>query len=575
MKQSDSVRSRVLVVRVSLIATLLALVNCSGPDGEKVDSGGEVTLIVNADIVTINERQPSAEAMAVQDGRIIALGSLAEVRGAISGYEKFFDLEGRTVVPGFIETHDHLFMGSATSQIENISPFSTPTLSEALQKLSTIKPDQEGWVVAFGADQTLYEERLGPTRDRLDPLFPNTPVIVYHLSGHAAFMNSEAMRLSGIDETTPNPIGGYYEKDADGRLTGYLSGQPAFLTHKPYPTPTLAAAIAASDARAAKGITTSSELAIMNAFVLNGLSKATNDPNFATRMVGGYFSTASDFDEIVPLLHRYENDLLTIRFIKTWTDGSPQGGTANLRDGYYDPAMGSGGAQGSQDYFNELVRDIYLLGYWPAVHANGDGAVDVALNAIEYAQQAVSANARARIRPQIIHAQVSRPDQLKRMAALGVSPTFFTTHVYFWGDLYSERIVGPKLIHRLSAMGDAFRAGVRPSMHNDYPVSPVNPIMNMWIAVNRTSSSGKVLGADQAISPLQALKAYTIHAAYQFGMDKDAGTLEVGKLADFVILDQNPLKIDPGDIRDVRVLATVLGGRVTYSEMEPYDRVAP
>jgi predicted amidohydrolase YtcJ len=124
-------------------------------------------------------------------------------------------------------------------------------------------------------------------------------------------------------------------------------------------------------------------------------------------------------------------------------------------------------------------------------------------------------------------------------------------------------------------MGDAFRAGVRPSMHNDYPVSPVDPIMNMWIAVNRTSSSGKVLGADQAISPLQALKAYTIHAAYQFGMDKDAGTLEVGKLADFVILDQNPLKIDPRDIRDVRVLATVLGGRVTYSEMEPYDRVDP
>jgi predicted amidohydrolase YtcJ len=264
MKQSDSVGSRLLLIRVSLIATLLALVNCSGPDGEKVESGGEVTLIVNADIVTINEGQPSAEAMAVQDGRIIALGSLAEVRGAISGYDKFFDLEGRTVVPGFIETHDHLFMGSATSQIENISPFSTPTLSEALEKLSTIKPDQEGWVVA----------------------------------------------------------------------------------HKPNPTPTLAAAIAASDARAAKGITTSSELAIMNAFVLNGLSKATSDPNFATRMVGGYFSTASDFDEIVPLLPHYENDLLTIRFIKTWTDGSPQGGTANLRDGYYDPTMGSGGTQG-------------------------------------------------------------------------------------------------------------------------------------------------------------------------------------------------------------------------------------
>ena len=551
------------------------LVSCSGPDRQEDETDNVVTLIVNADIITLNDEQPVAEALAFRGDRIIAIGSEAEVREAIPDYRQLIDLEGQTMVPGFFETHDHLYMGSGTSLLEDISPFSTPTLAEALERLATIEPDKDGWVVAFGADQTLYEERRGPTRDVLDPLFPNTPVIVYHLSGHAAFLNSEAMRRSGLDETTQNPTGGFYEKGADGRLTGYLSGQPAFLPLKPYPNTTLSAAIAASEERAAKGITTSSELAIMNAFVLDGLREATRDPSFATRVVGGYFSTAPDFEEMVPLLANYETDLLTIRFVKTWTDGSAQGGTAHLRDGYYDPTMGQGGAQGSQEYFNELVRDIYAHGYWPAIHANGDGAVDVALNAIEYAQEIVGTSASAAVRPQIIHAQVTRANQIERMAELGASPTFFTTHIYYWGDLHFERTVGPELAHRLSAMGDAFRAGVRPSMHNDPPVTPVNPVLNMWIAVNRTSSSVRVLCADQAITPLQALEAYTINAAYQFGMEEEAGSLEIGKLADFVVLDRNPLEIDPDEIKDVRVLATMLGGRVTYSDTLAFHRVVP
>ncbi len=561
--------------RIFVAIALVFCAACAEPDPQNEVTSGEITLIVNADIVTVNDKQPSAEAMAIRAGRIIAIGAEADIRQTIPDYTRVFDLDGRTVVPGFIETHDHLFMSSGVSVVEDISPFMTPTLAEALEKLSTVEPDEEGWVVAFGADQTLYEERRGPTRDVLDPLFPDTPVIVYHLSGHAAFMNSEGLRRSGLNDATPDPTGGFYERDANGHLTGYLSGQPAFLPYKSYPNSTPALAVAASQKRAAKGITTSSEFAIMNAFVLEGLREATLDPGFATRVVGGYFSTAPDFEEMMPRLSNYETDLLKVPFVKTWTDGSAQGGTAHLLEGYYDPSMGGGEAQGSQVYFNELVRDVYARGFWPAIHANGDGAVEVALNAIEYAQQEVGTSAVTGIRPQIIHAQVTRSDQIERMAELGASPTFFTTHVYYWGDLHYERTVGPELAQRLSAMGDAFRSGLSASMHNDAPVTPIDPILNMWIAVNRTSSSGRVLGADQAITPLQALQAYTIHAAYQFGMEEDAGSLEVGKLADFVVLDKNPLEIDPGEIRDVRVLATVLGGRVTYSDMPEYDRVQP
>jgi predicted amidohydrolase YtcJ len=523
----------------------------------------------------MNSDYPSASAMAISGNRIVAIGSESEVRAVIGEYSKYHDLNGKTIVPGFFESHDHLYMSSGTNSVTDVSPFTTPTLSGALKKIQQTQPNEEGWVIAFGADQELYKEQRGPTRDLLDKLFPNTPVLVFHLSGHGGFANSEALRLAGVDESTPNPTGGFYEKDATGQLTGYLSGQPALFTVKGYPNPSPDTARSAALQRAAKGVTTASEFGIMNAFVLEGLQQATSSPDFPVRVVGGYFSTAPDFEEIVPRLANYENSLLKIPFIKTWTDGSLQGGTGYLSEGYHAEGMGGGGAQGSQEFFNEQVLRIYQLGYWPAIHANGDAALDIALNAVEYAQQAMDDKPELDVRPQIIHAQYTREDQISRMAELGVYPTFFTTHVYYWGDLHYEKVLGPVRAQRLSAMADGFRYGIKPSMHNDPPVTPVDPLFNMWIAIKRTSQTGRVLGGDQAISPHQALEAYTINAAYQFGMEQDAGSLEVGKFADFVVLDSNPLKIGPDKIRYIRVLTTVRGGTITFSDTPEYNRKNP
>jgi len=525
----------------------------------------DVTLIVNADIVTMNAHQPTANAMAISDEKIIAIGSEAEVLQVIGDYSQRQDLKGKTIVPGFIETHDHLYMSSTISILTDVSPFSTPTLAQAIEKIKHTKPDNEGWIIAFGADQTLYSEKKGPTRDILDELFPKTPVMVFHLSGHGGFANSIALASAGIDENTPNPTGGFYEKDENGQLTGFLSGQPALFTVKSYPNPSPDTAVTAALMRAKKGVTTSSELGIMNEVVLKGLQEATSSASFPVRVVGGYFSTAPDFEAVVPKLKSYETKFLKIPFIKTWTDGSLQGGTAYLTEGYHTHDFGDGGAQGSQDFFNKQVVDMYERGYWPAIHANGNGAVDVALNAIEYAQTTLADKFDPSIRPQIIHAQMTTEDQIKRMAALNASPTFFTTHVYYWGDLHYEKTLGPKRSERLSAMADAFNYGVHPSMHNDPPVSPIDPLLNMWIAVKRTSKNGRILGKEQAISPQQALAAYTTNAAYQFGMEKESGSLEVGKLADYVVLDKNPLKVTPDEIRNITVLTTVRGGLTTYS----------
>lgn len=282
-----------------LMITVFSASSCSvyQQNGTKV-SGESITLLVNADIVTMDPRNPSASAMAVSGGRIVAIGSEPEVRAAIGGYGKFYNLEGRTVVPGFFESHDHLYMSSATVTVTDVTPFTTPTLAGALEKIRHTEPDGEGWIVAFGADPELYEERRGPTRDLLDEIFPHTPVMVFHLSGHGGFANSEALRRAGVDETTPDPTGGYYEMDGEGRLTGYLSGQPALFTVKGYPNPSPEIARKAAEERAAKGVTTASEFAIMNVFVLEGLQEATSSPTFPVRVVGGLFSTIPDFEEI-------------------------------------------------------------------------------------------------------------------------------------------------------------------------------------------------------------------------------------------------------------------------------------
>lgn len=550
--------------RFVLLAFLtMFIVACTEKTDEIQLDNNSVQVIINADIVTMNEASPSAQALAYQDGKLIAIGTNESVMSAVGDNKHVYDAKGKTIVPGFIETHDHFYLSSAQFLVTDVQPFTTPTLKEALAKIKATQPDVEGWILGFGADQTLYQEQRGPHISELDVLFPNDPVLIYHLSGHGAFANSKALELAGIDKDSPDPVGGYFEKDADGELTGFLSGMPAFTQVKGFPNPNKESAILAAKQRASVGVTTASELAFMDKTTLAFVSNMTADGQFPMRIVGGYFSTADDFQEVVENLKQYENSLLKIPFVKTWTDGSIQGGTGSLIGGYYDKSFGGDGVQGTQEYFNNQVLDMYQRGIWPAIHANGDNAVEIALNAIEYAQKKSPKKA-LNIRPQIIHAQVTNKAQIARMADLGVNPSFFVTHVYYWGDLHQQTTLGPEKSKRLSALADAFELGIKASMHNDPPVSPVNPMLNMWIAMKRESTSGIVLGQDQIITAQQALKAYTINAAYQFGMEQQVGSLERGKFADFVMLSDNPLTVDIDKVKEIKVLSTVLNGNTVF-----------
>ncbi|MBT8341540.1 MAG: amidohydrolase [Desulfatitalea sp.] len=534
--------------------------------GNKSTASGDkdIVIVANGNVLTMNDKQPNASAMAVKDGKILAVGDLASIKKAAGKSYEYVDLEGKTVVPGFIETHDHIVQYGAVLEYLDITPFVCPTLKEALKKLKQQgKPDDDGWLYAWAVDQTLYAEKRGPTIQELDALFPDIPVCVFHMSGHAAYVNSKALEVAGVTKETPNPPGGTFEKDENGELTGYLNGMPAWMMVGKMPALTKETIMNSANYHAAQGFTTATELAMMNANMLNMMERISREPGFPVRVYAGMFITMPGLEEIAPQIKNYETDLFKIPFIKTWTDGSTQSGTGYFTEPFYKlEADTKKGARGTQEEFNQQVKLMLALGFAPGIHANGDGAMDLALNAIEYARKETG---RDDIRPHLIHCQYVREDQFNRIRDMGnIGMTFFTPHVYFWGDMHRDLLIGPERAPKINSMKSAVTRNIPYGIHNDPPVNPPNALHSMWVAVNRLTSSGKELGPEQRITAKQALLGYTLEAAKVLGLENEMGSLEPGKYADFVVLSENPLTIDPMRIKSIQVLATVMNGEVTY-----------
>ena len=556
---------------VAIGALLLHLV----PQTGKANDRPKAVIIANANILTMNPRQPHASAMAFRDGKIIAVGDLATVKKAAGNDYEYFDLNGKTVVPGFIESHDHMVQFGGTLNYLDITPFVCPTLKEALEKLKKFgEPNEDGWIYAWAADQTLYKEKRGPTRQELDELFPDMPVFIYHMSGHAAYANSKALELAGITKDTPNPQGGEFVKDANGELTGFLKGMPAWTQVGKFPKVDRETTLRSANYYAERGFTTTSEFALMNPVLLEMIKETTEEPDFPVRIMGGLFVSMQGLKEVAPKAKLYETDLFKIRYIKTWTDGSTQGGTGYFTEPYYKlKADTKKGARGTQEDFNKQLTMMLELGFAPAIHSNGDAAMDLALNAIEYARKKTG---RTDIRPHLIHCQYVRPDQFDRIKKMGnIAMTFFSAHVYYWGDMHRDLLLGPERAANIAAIDEAIKRGIPYGIHNDPPVTKPDALESMWIAVNRLTASGKVLGPQHRITPEQALYGYTLGAATVLGIEDEVGSLEVGKYADFVVLEKDPLKVDPRKLKDIEIDATVMGGKITFLRNEIYSGELP
>jgi len=531
------------------------------------------TVYLGGPILTIDAADRVVEALGVEGERIAAVGSRDEVLAWAAGRAQVVDLAGHALLPGFIDAHGHFPGSGVTAVYADLSPppigdvASLDAVVLRLRARAAEKPPGE-WVVGWSYDDTLLAERRHPTRQDLDRASTAHPIVAWHVSGHLCALNSQALAKLGLDAATPDPPGGRIRRDAAGAPDGVLEETALELLRGAMPQPSLRESWAifreATRRTLAAGVTTAqngyAEAAHLAPLVW--LSRAGLLPlrlvvwpreEAAERILAGELA----FDPPDP-------ERVRRGAVKLLADGSIQGYTAYLREPYFVPPGDDPGYRGwpriAPEALAEQVLRFHRAGWQIAVHGNGDAAIDEILDAFEAAQRAFP---RVDARHVLVHAQMARDDQLERMRRLGVVPSFFVLHVYYWGDRHREIFLGPQRAARISPLRSAEELGLRFTLHADTPVVPLEPLRIVSAAVNRRTTSGAVLGPEQRIGVARALRAVTADAAWQHFAEASVGSLEPGKLADLVILSRSPLD-DPAGVAEIRVLETIVGGKSVF-----------
>ena len=537
-------------------------------------------VFVGGPIVTVNAKNEEVQALATKDGKIVALGLEADIRKNWIGQNtRVIDLRGQTLMPGFVEPHVHIVL---TAMVEglwlDLSNFSLPydtieTLSEKLRAaLKTVPPG--GWLAGFGVDPSRTSPFMAElTVDVLDKVSKDVPIFIINQSGHIGYVNSKAFELAGVNNQTPNPPGGgIYVKDEKGNLTGKLIEPPSYVPFQAkMPVPTQQELIQAmrntTKRLATKGVTTSAEITVgANLGLENemGLYKyLLANGGLPVRVRAYLYGSAipKGFQGVKP---SEGDDLFRYVGVKFISDGSTQGLTAALNEPYAYPAGTT--FRGDLNYKDEqllaTMKPYFDQGWQISVHANGSRAVEQTLN--NYAKLLDGNSQPEKRRLRIEHFTVTTPEQLVRTKQLGVVPGFTIGHVHYWGQAFNDQILGAPRAECIDPSASLKKEGVRFAYHSDSPVSPYGPLKYITQGVTRVWQSPlqrKVLGPNERISVDDAIRAVTIDAAYQMMSDDKIGSLEVGKLADFVVLEKNPRTTPSEQIGDIKVLQTWVGGK--------------
>jgi hypothetical protein len=524
-------------------------------------------------VITLDAESRVVEALGVEGDRIGAVGSEAEVRAWAGAGARIVELSGRALLPGFIDAHGH-YPGAgvyAHAVDLNAPPIGTvrnlDDLVGRLRARATAQPGDD-WLIGMSYDDTLLAEGRHPMRADLDRVSAERPVAATHISGHLAAVNGRGLERLGIGRETPDPPGGRIRRDASGEATGVLeeTAMEAVMAQvmKPGLRGSLAIVEEANRRYLAAGVTTAQVgYASEELLSLVWLSRLGLIP---LRLV--IWPGVELMDAVLSGKTQLpDSDPLWVRFgaVKLIADGSIQGYTAYLREPYFVPPADDPMERGYPRYpkqeLAERIATYRAAGLQVAIHGNGDAAIDDILDALEAAQ---ASDPQLDARPVIVHAQMTRPDQLDRMKQLRAIPSFFVLHTYYWGDRHRERFLGPERAARISPTHTAQQKGVRFTLHCDTPVVPMEPLRLVWAAVNRRTTSGQELGPEERIDVNSALRAVTIDAAFQHFEEDLKGSLEPGKLADLVILGRSPLAVRPDEIAAIPVLETIVGGESVF-----------
>ena len=536
---------------------------------------------INGNILTVDANNSLAEAVAIKDGKILAVGSTANINQLKGSQTKVVDLKGKTLIPGFIDGHSH-FMSLGRSKTADLSPppvGTVKTIADIITVLKAFQKDRgikEGeWINARGYDPDQLKEGRHPTKEDLDAAFPNNPVSLTHTSGHMSVVNSYALKISGVDGNTKDPEGGQVVKGKDGQPTGLLleRGRSVLKTNGDREKPSVEEQLRLLDEQqqlyASEGVTTAQDGAssLPSIELLKEAAKRKRLyidiealPAFAilSRLVSDGKYAFNQFD-----------NHLKLKGTKIFTDGSPQGKTAFFTKPYQVDVPGchehcTGIPTITQEQLDEAVQYCFANNIQPFTHCNGDAAIDMYIKSIKKANQQFQARSNV-LHPVIIHSQFVRPDQLDDYKTLGLIPSFFTNHAFFWGDVH-VRNLGKERAWFLSPLKSAQNRQIIFTNHTDFGVTPISQLFLWWTSVARESRSGQVIGPAERVTVLEGLRAITINGAYQYGEEKEKGSIEVGKKADLVILSENPLKVAIAKIKDIKVLETIKEGKSIYKK---------
>lgn len=523
-------------------------------------------LFFGGTIHTMDESCPQVEALLTENGRITKAGTKEAVLACAPPDTRMTNLEGQTLMPAFLDGHSH-FAGVATSLSQcDLSDARTFADIVALLKAFIRKnaiSDGE-WVTGTNYDHNFLQEKRHPDKRVLDAVSQVHPIVIVHASSHMGVANSRGLARQQLTAATPDPAGGHYGRlDGTDELSGYMEENAFVAFRNAMPMPNMADLMQqfrrAQQIYAANGITTIQE-GMVTPPLLQILRLAQQQGVLQLDLVG-YLDLEHCENLLTPESTVYDRHF-RIGGYKIFLDGSPQGRTAWMQAPYEGATDGYCGYPIKTDeQLAELIEKALAKQQQLLAHCNGDAAAEQYLTQFE---RYAAAHPDSELHhPVMIHAQLVKPSQLERMASLGMTPSFFAAHTYYWGDIHIENF-GMERAARISPAGTAARLGLPFTFHQDSPVLPPNVLETCWCATHRITKTGVMLAQDECVSIYEALKAATVYAARQYGEAADKGTLNTGKLADMVVLDRDPLAVPSDEVNAIRVMETFKAGVSVY-----------
>ncbi len=520
-------------------------------------------ILFNGNIMTVNSREPRAQAVAVAGGRFLAVGTNQEIQQLAAGNTKKIDLGGKTVVPGFIDAHSH--PGSAGLQHlreVDCDLRSIQDIQDAIRRRATQTP-KGNWVLGFKYDDTKTSEGRPLKRGDLDSAAPEHPVRIEHRGGHTSYVNSLALKVAGITETTADPPGGRFDRDPGGSLNGRVSESANNALAKVIPS-----MYTRDDLR--EGVKLISKM--MSRTGITSVHDAYGSPEYLQAYQDAW--EAGDLLVRVYCLIGYThldkmisagvrtgvgNEWVRIGAMKMTCDGSISERTARLSQPYIGRPNDFGMMVMDEEQLYSYARKAHEADWQIGVHANGDVGIDTTLHVYERLQKEKK---RSDPRFRIEHCTVINDSLIQRMKALGVIPTPFSTYVYYHGEKMRE--YGAERLSHMFALRSFLDAGIRPTLASDYPPGPFEPMMALQSGVTRTDIKGNVWGANQKVTVEEAIRIGTLHGAYASYEENTKGSIETGKLADLVVLGRDPMKEDPSTLITIPIERTMAGGKWVY-----------